>query len=127
MVRGVLGHTTRRADFTGHRTDFQIERVHDDLDLRKLIPHNRGDRKTVCTGKDLIDHQDLRMKRSAELDALATVLGDADALHVRFRIDQVAEVLANRGMVLGYEHTDLCHAEHYRRGQSLGKVPFGYV
>ena len=95
--------------------------------LRFLRIANRGDCQTVRSGKDLVDHENLRKKLPAELDALPTVLRDSHALHIRFRVDQVAEVLANRRVVLGDEHSDLCHAEHSRSGQALGKVPFGHM
>ena len=126
-VRRVLDYTTHGSHSTGNLTDFWIERVHDHTDLWEPIPDDRGDRQTVGSGKDLVDHENLRKKLPAELDALPTVLCDSHALHIRFRVDQVAEVLANRRVVLGDEHSDLCHAEHSRSDQALGKVPFGHV
>jgi hypothetical protein len=111
----------------GNLADLRIERVHDHTNLGQPIANDCGDRKTVRSGKDLVDNEDLREKLSAQLDALPTVLCDANALHVRFGIDQVAKVLANRGMVLRDEHSHSGHAEDYRSDKPPDKAPFGHA
>jgi len=95
VVRHVFGHTTCNSESTSHLTHLWIERVHEHADLRESIPDDRRDRKTIRTGQELVDHQNLRYKVSAKFDALASVLRDANAFHVRFGVDQVAQVLAN--------------------------------
>ena len=59
VIGRVLRDTTDCTESTCHLTDLWIERVHDDTDLGKSIPDDRGDRKAIRTGQDLVDHQNL--------------------------------------------------------------------
>src|SRR5689334_22906690 len=93
----VIGHVLRdaahRSHSTSHLTNVKIERVHDDADPGKPTPDDRGDRETIRAGKDLVDHEHVRQELSAQLDALASVLGDAYANQVALRVDEIAQVL----------------------------------
>jgi len=72
-----------------------IERVHHDPDPWKQLRDDRGDGEAVSTRKDLVDDEDFRTELFAEGEALASILRDADALHVALSVDEVTQILAN--------------------------------
>src|SRR6266699_2299512 len=84
-------------------------------------------RKTGPQSPPSLDRKSTRLNSShVEISYAVFCLKKKKALHVGLRVDQVAQVLADRGVVLGDEHSGLCHADDYPSGRPRNKVPFGH-
>src|SRR5438128_3935517 len=121
LVGGILRHASDpRAGATCERAQLGVERVHHESDPRQEATDRERDRDAVRTRDVPVDDEDVRLQLAAHLDAAPAVRDHPDAFQVGLRVDQIAEVLADGGMIVRDHDEDVLPL--HRDPRSVGRV-----
>src|SRR2546427_5253626 len=121
LVGGILRHAPHpRPGATRESAHFGVERVHHESDPGQEATDRERDRDAVRTRDVPVDDEDVRLQLAAHLDAATAILDHPDALQVGLRVDQIAEVLADGGMIVRDNDADVLPS--HRDPRSVGAV-----
>ena len=105
----------------GGVADVRVECVHDDPSVGKLAGDPLEDLEAMSAGHLVVEDDHIRHELLARADGLLGVARHADALHVALGVDEIAEVLADRRMIVDREDSD--RSPKHRSGQSRAAEP----
>ena len=87
--------------------DLDIERIHHDPDVGELGPEPLEHLQAAGAGHLVVEHDHVRQELLAGLHALDRIARHPHALHVRLGIDEIAQVLPDRRMVVDGQYANV--------------------
>ena len=91
---------------TGDVANVDVQRVHDDAGVRKLARDPLEDLYAATAGHLVVENDHIRHEFLAGANSLLGITRHADAVHIALGVHEVAEVLADRRMIVDDEDSN---------------------